>query len=113
MEYTRRTWKKALRNPDNCPSCYMRTNGAGKVSLDNTEGSPPPIVSLEGPGCEQELRKAVGRGRFMVREMIGVIQLKKYRTLKRRYDNPEKDPSLSREYVNLLIRNLDDKSKGT
>lgn len=73
MEYVRRTWKQALRNPKNCPSCY-----------DNSG-----IASLEAPGCEKELRKAVGKGRCMVREMIGVIQLKKYRTMKRRYSEDE------------------------
>jgi hypothetical protein len=31
------------------------------------------------------VKKAVKRGRWMVREMVGVIQLKKYRTLNSRY----------------------------
>jgi hypothetical protein len=109
MEYVRKTWKKALRNPENCPSCYL--TGSGWAHPD-TEGTSL-FVSLEAPGCEKELHKAVGRGRFMVREMIGVIQLKKYRTMKRRYDSREKNPSLSREYVNLLVQNLDNKSKST
>lgn len=65
------------------------------------------MVVLEAAGCEKELRKAVGRGRFMVREMIGVIQLKKYRTLKRRYDTTEK----SNDYGHLLMQHLDDHSK--
>ncbi len=95
MDYVRRTWKKALRNPDNCPSCYSLK--------ENT-------VSFETRECEKEMRKAVARGRFMVREMIGVIQLKKYRTLKRRYDNT--DPSLNSDYVHLLIQNLENQSKG-
>ena len=34
---------------------------------------------------EAELKRAVGRGRYMVRELQGVSQLKKYRTLKERY----------------------------
>ena len=38
---------------------------------------------------EAEIRKAVGYGRYMIREMEGVIQLKKYRTLKARgYGGP-------------------------
>lgn len=32
-----------------------------------------------------ELKRAVARGRWMVKELIGVIRLKKYRTLKQRY----------------------------
>lgn len=35
-----------------------------------------------------ELKRAVHYGRYMLREMIGVVQLKKYRTLKKRYENP-------------------------
>lgn len=35
---------------------------------------------------EVEIKRAVKRGRWMVRELIGVIQLKKYRTLKQRYE---------------------------
>ena len=33
---------------------------------------------------EAEIRKAVGYGRYMLREMRALIQLKKYRTLKAR-----------------------------
>ncbi|KAG7393454.1 LYR motif-containing protein 5 [Phytophthora boehmeriae] len=35
------------------------------------------------------IKKAVKRGRWMVREMVGVIQLKKYRTLNSRYTSEE------------------------
>ncbi|RLN44616.1 hypothetical protein BBJ29_001175 [Phytophthora kernoviae] len=35
------------------------------------------------------VKKAVKRGRWMVREMVGVIQLKKYRTLNNRYTSEE------------------------
>lgn len=46
------------------------------------------VVKLNNnPLCEKELKKAVARGRHMVREMIGVIQLKKYRTMKARYSD--------------------------
>jgi hypothetical protein len=33
-----------------------------------------------------EIKKAINGGRYMVKELIGVIQLKKYRTLKSRYN---------------------------
>ena len=71
IDYVRRTWKAALRNPENCPSCYA---------------SDP--TSLE---CEKEIRVAVGKGRHMIREMIGIIQLKKYRAMKQRYGNSDSE----------------------
>ena len=37
----------------------------------------------------EDLNHAIAYGRFMVKEMIGVIQLKKYRTIKRRYEEDE------------------------
>lgn len=64
LEYVKKAWKEALRNPQNCPSCYS---------------------NFSSRECEHELRIAVGKGRHMVREMIGIIQLKKYRVLKKRY----------------------------
>ena len=49
--------------------------------------------------CEKELRKAVGKGRYMIREMIGVIQLKKYRSMNQRYgrnsQSSSNDPALA------------------
>lgn len=36
---------------------------------------------------EIDIKKAVGRGRYMIRELIGIIQLKKYRTIKSKYNN--------------------------
>lgn len=36
-----------------------------------------------------EIKKAIRKGRWMVQEMIGVIQLKKYRTLNSRYTSEE------------------------
>ena len=96
LEYVRRTWKTALRNQRNCPSCY----------LDNPASDP--IACLDAPGCEKELRKAVARGRFMVREMIGVIQLKKYRTMKRRYDID--NTNTTKKYIPLLASQPERKS---
>lgn len=36
-----------------------------------------------------EVKRAIKKGRWMVQEMIGVIQLKKYRTLNSRYTSEE------------------------
>ena len=69
MEHVRSVWKKALRNRQNCPSCYDSKNK----------------VDLNSPECQEELLFAVNRGRRMVKEMIGVIQLKKYRAMRQRY----------------------------
>lgn len=38
---------------------------------------------------EVEIKRAVARGRYMTRELIGVIQLKKYRNMKSRYEMNE------------------------
>jgi hypothetical protein len=83
LTYVRETWKKALKNPQNCPSCFTDPNSRA---------------------CEKELAKAVGRGRHMVREMIGVIQLKKYRAMKQRYGKPVED-------VQDAMERLEEKSK--
>ena len=86
LEYVRRTWKAALRDSKNCPSCYTQGRGTG----DGGDGGSSPAAApkpdcLADPKCEKEIRLAVGRGRKMVNEMVGVIQLKKYRTMRRRY----------------------------
>ena len=73
MDHVRATWKKAMRNPKNCPSCY------------DAQGQP---LKESNPACDEELLFAVNRGRRMVKEMMGVIQLKKYRAMKQRYDGP-------------------------
>eukprot|EP01082_Thalassiosira_pseudonana_P015946 g13885.t1 g13885 contig9:667417-667887(-) len=67
IEYVRRKWKEALRNPENCKLI---------------EGDSSPEVANVN---ERIIRKAVGRGRYVIREMEGTIQLKKYRTMRRRY----------------------------
>ena len=38
---------------------------------------------------EREVRLAVGRGRYVIREMITLIRLKRYRTMKIRYNMRE------------------------
>ncbi len=35
---------------------------------------------------EEAILRAVAKGRWWVKELIGVVQLKKYRTLRQRYD---------------------------
>lgn len=70
LEHVKQVWKRALRNPNNCPSCT---------------GADP--SSSAAAACEEEILRAVHRGRFMVKEMIGVIQIKKYRAMKQRYDS--------------------------
>lgn len=70
LDYVRQTWKQALRNQENCPSCYK---------------------DASSPECEKEILRAVARGRHFVREMIGVIQLKKYRVIKQRYGSSDHD----------------------
>jgi hypothetical protein len=82
IDYVRRTWKDALRNPSNCPSCYDQRQEQSQ------QPQPRPVPHTQyTTEQEKEIRKAVGKGRYMIREMIGVIQLKKYRSMKRRYDN--------------------------
>ena len=98
LSYVRQTWKTALRNPENCPSCYD-PNGKlvpGLFPDNNGFGS---NKQTEIADCEREIRKAVGKGRYMIREMIGVIQLKKYRTMKRRYS--DKPPSKEMKDTNF------------
>jgi hypothetical protein len=75
LDYVKVTWKKAFRNPENVPSWNLNT-------------------PLQSKACQQELNKAVARGRHMVREMEGVIQLKKYRAMKKRYGQPAEDPAI-------------------
>jgi len=86
LEYVRKTWKKAIRNPQNCPACYGDCDG----------------IATEL--CERELRKAVGKGRFYVREMVGVIQLKKYRAMKKRYDDDQGDNELKERLKAIVER---------
>lgn len=43
-----------------------------------------------------EINKAIKHGRWMVRELIGVIQLKKYRTMNNRYTSEELRDALRR-----------------
>ena len=93
LDYVRRTWKAALRDSKNCPSCYRCSDttadhAGARAHAGNHNGASPDSPKpncLADPKCEKEIRLAVGRGRKMVNEMVGVIQLKKYRTMRRRY----------------------------
>jgi len=102
LDYVRRTWKKALQNPQNCPSCYSYSgngfDGNGNDSSDPVAirsaaelSSSPTPANERSKECEKEIRLAVARGRHMVREMVGVVQLKKYRSMKKRYDKGDDD----------------------
>ncbi len=68
LDYVRRKWKEALRDPQNC-QLIPNTNNDVNIDKEN----------------ERIIRKAVGKGRYVIREMEGTIQLKKYRTMRRRY----------------------------
>lgn len=96
LEYVRRTWKKALRNPENCPACYQN------VVVGAEDGTAIPVLPPYNREQERQLHKAVGRGRFMVREMIGVIQLKKYRSMKQRYGQKDGDEAAAAATAALL-----------
>ncbi len=75
MDYVREVWKRALRDQKNFPIAAAE------------------IMDVVDPiRYEKEMRKAVGRGRYAIREMIGVIQLKKYRAMRRRYGGGQLDP---------------------
>mmetsp|Transcript_3980 Transcript_3980/g.7643 ORF Transcript_3980/g.7643 Transcript_3980/m.7643 type:complete len:121 (+) Transcript_3980:1073-1435(+) len=65
LDYVRETWKRALR--------------------DNRNFDVTKATIWDPLRYDKEIRKAVGKGRYAIREMIGVIQLKKYRALKERY----------------------------
>lgn len=83
MTHVREVWKKSLRNRQNCPSCYDEKG----------------ISNLKDPACQEEILFAVHNGRKMVQEMIGVIQLKKYRAMKARYENVDTDLQRSMEVL--------------
>mmetsp|Transcript_19040 Transcript_19040/g.24510 ORF Transcript_19040/g.24510 Transcript_19040/m.24510 type:complete len:124 (-) Transcript_19040:42-413(-) len=78
IDHVKQVWKKAIRNPKNCPSCYD-DKGLRKAT------------AFRSPTCEEELLHNVYQGRHMVKEMIGVIQLKKYRAMKERYGSNNND----------------------
>jgi hypothetical protein len=80
-------WKAALRNPSNCPSWYTNSG----TSNDNQNDV-------------EELYHAVHRGRHMIKEMIGIIQLHKYRTMKKRYPNDKQVDEEVQNRMNQLLK---------
>ena len=82
LAHVKQVWKTALRNPDNCPSC---------------------VTDPTSSACEEEILRAVYKGRFMVKEMVGVIQIKKYRAMKARYgsDRTREDPVVQKAMYRL------------
>ena len=84
LEYVRQEWKRALRDPTNQVSESLR-------------------LPKE---FEREIRKLVGRGRYVIREMEGLIQLKKYRTMRQRYGGGELDVKGETERIKSAAREL-------
>lgn len=89
LEYVRQEWKRALRDP---------ANQVSELSLCPKE-------------TEKEIRKLVGRGRYAIREMEGLIQLKKYRTLRRRYGGGELDVNGETERIRTAAYELGQQKK--
>lgn len=94
MDYVRKQWKAALRRKENCPACY------------NSDGIP----DLSSPQCQKELHKAVGKGRYFVREMIALIQFKKYRSMKQRYDSDNGNAEVRRLLEKLQAEKIEEKA---
>ena len=75
----RRVWKRAIRDT-------MEYRGLEGGS------SPVPFLRSDGLGWDEKaVRGGVARGRYFVREMVGVIQLKKYRAMKQKYGDEGKN----------------------
>jgi hypothetical protein len=99
MEHVRAVWKAALRNPQNCPACYQwnddeahhdRSDPKSAAQASSFSCRRKSLVTPTGITsalCEEQMMQAVNRGRFMVKEMVGVIQVKKYRVMKQRYSS--------------------------
>jgi hypothetical protein len=88
LEHVKKVWKTALRNPANCPSWYQHDQDQGSNNGCDRQPNASTVVN-----DEEELLRAVHKGRYMVKEMIGIIHLKKYRAMKRRYENPARTAS--------------------
>jgi hypothetical protein len=83
-QHIKQLWKTAIRNPENCPSWYTETN-CNPISTI-TPGTTPNSDTTPTNDIN-ELYHAVHRGRLMVKEMIGIVQLHKYRSMKQRYNS--------------------------
>lgn len=83
LQHVKDVWKPAMRRVENCPTWYNFNRHAVAT------------------GDEEELLRAVHKGRQAVKEMIGVIQLKKYRSVKQRYDNSSNEDALASAMLRL------------
>jgi len=83
LQHVKDMWKPAMRRVENCPSWYDSKQHAVAA------------------GDEEEMMRAVYKGRQAVKEMVGVIQLKKYRSLKQRYDNSTREDALASSMARL------------
>jgi hypothetical protein len=97
LEHVKEKWKNAMKDPTNCPSCYYPgTSTASKIiggTVDNNNDNNYNSSSSISKECEEEIIRAVHKGRYMIKEMIGVIQLKKYRTMNQRYGQQQQQQS--------------------
>ena len=85
LSYVRSKWKNALKHykPPFDERKLGKLSRGDKISND------------------RELLKAVAKGRFMIREMIGIIQLKKFREMNARYGRKD-DDSIVQNAINEL-----------
>jgi hypothetical protein len=115
LEFVKRKWKAAILDGErNWPLHYQlrqqqqqhqeqqrdAVGGGGGDNIQHTNersafcgatetkaiGTPQLIPSASESELDFEIKQAVHRGRHMVKEMIGAVQLKKYREMKKRYD---------------------------
>jgi hypothetical protein len=101
LDHVKEKWKKAILDHRNCPACYVVDVGYidAKLTTCSHKGIAPDLLQktttgklqLDSKECHDEILHAVNRGRRMVKEMIGIIQLKKYRSMKQRYGTTYND----------------------
>mmetsp|Transcript_15029 Transcript_15029/g.17799 ORF Transcript_15029/g.17799 Transcript_15029/m.17799 type:complete len:146 (+) Transcript_15029:74-511(+) len=103
LEYVREQWKRGLRETIIPTSSSAAAQRRGTVDDDEQQ-------KQQG----REIQKAVGRGRYAIREMVGVIQLKKYRTMRRRYgEGAELDVESEVHRIRSACTELSRKDDGT
>jgi hypothetical protein len=102
MEFQRvkDVWKAALRNSENCPSWYR--DEEAEVDLPSNQQWNEVTEQATEEKDIDELYFAIHRGRQAVKEMIGIIQLHKYRTMKKRYnDDGEQERIMQQKIMQL------------
>jgi hypothetical protein len=111
--HMKQLWKTALRDPINCPSWYQNTT-ASKSTNNNIEqnqaNNSTDITS--NVNDIDELYHAVHRGRLMVKEMIGIIQLNKYRRMKQQYTSHD-NAAASSTTEHFIQRKLKESPRGS